>query len=253
MYEPGQYGTGNPAEGIYADEPQAPVYDKPSKFGGIFSGNQSMLTYIILGVLVLSLLLSLFAIISLGTAKRSLRSSLDAMETTVSSLRSDINNLQSANMTLQGRIATLEAGPATPAAPAAPTGTSAAKIEWAPSNVSTLLGRNEALLFCVAISGINNLNYDSFTWQKLTTNNTWEDITFTDSKNTDLGIRLYTDFYGGYKASDGVTYGTAYSQLWCAGLTENAFGSYRCALKDSNGNVTYTEPAIVSERVEENG
>lgn len=247
MYEPGQYEPEAVPQGIYADEPQRPVYSQHPSGGNLFGGGT--LTYVILGALVLSLLLSIVAIVVLGTTKGSLQKALESQNATISSLESEVSSLQQANSALQGRVATLETAAVTSQAPAAATTTpgSAIEIAWAPSDTSTTLGRTEALMLCVAVKAEVN-SYSCFTWQKLDTSNNWKDITFADgSNNTELGIRLYTDIYGGYTSGD-VTYGTSYSQLWCAGLTESAFGTYRCMIKDANGTVSYTEPALISQK-----
>ena len=113
-------------------------------------------------------------------------------------------------------------------------------IESAPTSAATYLGRGgseddtqNVPVFTVTAKGADL----SFTWQIFDeASGSWINIIFDESSNNETyGLHLYTDANKGY------------SELAAHGITEAAYGSYRCQIADAYGTKT-TDTVILTKR-----
>lgn len=96
-----------------------------------------------------------------------------------------------------------------------------------------------AQMFIVKAKGSLNVN-TSFVWQKYNeATNGWVDIVFTGSNtaNEQYGLRL---------ENKAPVDGEYESVLWANGITQEAAGTYRCVIKDTNGITKNSSEATVS-------
>ena len=184
--------------------------------------------------LVACLLLCLISIFSVAGMKKD----LDSMNQNMLSL---FYQIQNSTDQLQTKVEQLEAAIGTVNTTITDTQNSRyITITKEPSSVSTYLGRGGANdstqnvpIFTVYAQGIEL----SFTWQKYNeSTKDWEDLTWdSESNNNTYGLHVYTDAPKGY------------TELAAHGVTQAAYGTYRCQIADSYG-VKYTESVILSQR-----
>ena len=182
--------------------------------------------------LVACLLLCLISIFSVAGMKKD----LDSMNQNMLSL---FYQIQNSTDQLQTKVEQLEAAIGTVNTTITDTQNSRyITITKEPSSVSTYLGRGGAddstqnvPIFTVYAQGIEL----SFTWQKYNeSTKNWEDLTWdSESNNTTYGLHVYTDAPKGY------------TELAAHGVTQAAYGTYRCQIADSYG-VKHTEDVIMS-------
>ena len=184
--------------------------------------------------LVACLLLCLISIFSVAGMKKD----LDSMNQNMLSL---FYQIQNSTDQLQTKVEQLEAAIGTVNTTITDTQNSRyITITKEPSSVSTYLGRGGANdttqnvpIFTVYAQGIEL----SFTWQKYNdSTKDWEDLTWdSDSNNTTYGLHVYTDAPKGY------------TELAAHGVTQAAYGTYRCQIADSYG-IKNTESVVLSQR-----
>ena len=184
--------------------------------------------------LVACLLLCLISIFSVAGMKKD----LDSMNQNMLSL---FYQIQNSTDQLQTKVEQLEAAIGTVNTTITDTQNSRyITITKEPSSVSTYLGRGgsddstqNVPIFTVYAQGIEL----SFTWQKYNeSTKNWEDLTWdSESNNTTYGLHVYTDAPKGY------------TELAAHGVTQAAYGTYRCQIADSYG-VKHTESVILSQR-----
>jgi len=147
----------------------------------------------------------------LQSATVTIQERLDSMEGTVANVQSNAyNQLASANITISKDITSLT-GPVT-------------------------LGKYNQM-FIVRAKGNLNLN-TSFDWQKYNeSTGGWVSIVFTGNatSNEEYGLRL----------ENKMEEGEYVSILWANGITENGAGTYRCVINDSAGVKKTSSEAIV--------
>ena len=184
--------------------------------------------------LVACLLLCLISIFSVAGMKKD----LDSMNQNMLSL---FYQIQNSTDQLQTKVEQLEAAIGTVNTTITDTQNSRyITITKEPSSVSTYLGRGGAddstqnvPIFTVYAQGIEL----SFTWQKYNeSTKNWEDLTWdSDSNNATYGLHVYIDAARGF------------TELDAHGVTQAAYGTYRCQIADSYG-VKHTESVILSQR-----
>ena len=147
----------------------------------------------------------------LQSAAVTIQERLDSMEGTVANVQSNAyNQLASANITISKDITSLT-GPVT-------------------------LGKYNQM-FIVRAKGNLNLN-SSFDWQKYNeSTGGWVSIVFTGNatSNEEYGLRL----------ENKMEEGEYVSILWANGITQNGAGTYRCVISDSAGVKKTSSEAIV--------
>mgnify|MGYP002856906148 CR=1 FL=1 len=184
--------------------------------------------------LIACLLLCLISIISVAGMKKD----LDSMNQNMLSL---FYQIQNSTDQLQTKVEQLEAAIGTVNTTITDTQNSRyITITKQPSSVSTYLGRGSAEdtdqnvpIFTVYAQGIEL----SFTWQKYNeSTKDWDDLTWdSDSNNATYGLHVYVDAAKGF------------TELDAHGVTQAAYGTYRCQIADSYG-IKNTESVVLSQR-----
>ncbi len=187
--------------------------------------------------LVACLLLSLISIFSVAGMKRDL-------ETMNQDMLSLFYQIQNSTDKLQAQVDALEKSIGNVSTTINEQTTSRnITITKEPTSAATYVGRGAAddtaqnvPIFTVYAQGIEL----KFTWQRYDeASGDWIDITLdNDSNNTVYGLHVYTD------ASKG------YSELSAHGVTQSAFGTYRCQVSDNVG-IRNTASITLSERAKE--
>jgi len=194
---------------------------------------------ILILVLAVLLVMNVISLIGLASVKKTLKADTTDYSTEIRMLSSEVERLNQANRQLSDQISELQQAPATTITSETTTpAESTLTITWQPLDVTTVVGRKDALF--LSAKAESSAYKITFTWQKLNTaTNAWEDLEFVaPGYNEQFGLRLYDN------SANGET------QLWANGLTEGAFGSYRCVVKDSDGSQLISNTAIVSVKVD---
>lgn len=194
---------------------------------------EQMLLRIIAVASVLALIISIFALVTAGVVKKELKE-LSA------SISSNLQTISQGQSAIESKVA--EISDAVNSTASAVTSGNASKyisIEKQPESVSTTLGRTQALVFEVRVKG-NNLSYS---WQRFDEpTGEWAAVPFDiDGFCDDYGLRLYNGY------SEDIP-GMPVTQIWANGITEKAFGRYRCIITDSAGSQITTEMAYIYEK-----
>lgn len=182
-------------------------------------------------------LLIIISLISIGSVKRSLEESNQA-------LLSQIYQLQNADQKINDRLDELGGTVSSVSSTINEQATSRnINITKEPTSTATYLDRGSAEdvsqnapIFTCTATGVNL----KFTWQRYDdASGSWVNLVFdNDSNNDTYGLHFYTDAQKGY------------AELSAHGVKAAAFGSYRCQIADDFG-VKNTETVVLSERQKE--
>jgi hypothetical protein len=234
-------GFGDDGDEDYRDE----FEEKPAKkaspkvklpslpFFGKGIGSNAVLSIVV----AISIVLSLIAIISSAGVKKS-------VNTDIQTLNSRIDSVISTNSQVLDKLATIEDVLNLSAQVSAETNSKYISITKQPTSVSTVLGRGSdglVLVFSVTASG-SGIGTGSFNWQKKT-GDSWINIDFDssdNSRNATYGFQLEVS-----KDAEGNGYT---SKIYATGLTEAAFGTYRCVITDSAGERAWSDSAEITRK-----
>lgn len=207
----------------------------------LFSGNgnasgekKGMPSMLYLIGLAACALLSLISIISVG----SLKSNMEEMN---QNMLSQFYQLQNLNQQLSAKIDELDSQVGNVSTTISESETSRnITITKEPTSTATYLNRGSEQdnsqnvpIFTVTATGMNL----KFAWQRYDeASGSWVNLVFDeDSNNLVYGLHVYTDVQKGY------------TELAAHGVTEAAWGSYRCQISDNVG-IKNTETVVLSER-----
>ena len=197
-------------------------------------------------LLAVLIVLSVILLISVAGVKKSVKTDLAACESQLQMLSSEVASLRQSNQVLSDQISNASFSSSSSVQPAENTipvyspddNSGGIEITWQPLSVETTLGRSDALLFSMKANATNSAV--TFVWQKLNeSTNVWETIKFEyPGYNDELGLRLYDNSVNGE------------TQLWANGLTEAAFGIYRCVASDARNNQAISNTVSATVKVE---
>ena len=211
--------------------PKVKLPSLPSLGKGI--GSNAVLSIVV----AISIVLSLIAIISSAGVKKS-------VNTDIQTLNSRIDSVISTNSQVLDKLATIEDVLNLSAQVSAETNSKYISITKQPTSVSTVLGRGSdglVLVFSVTASG-SGIGTGSFNWQKKT-GDSWINIDFDSSDNSRNAV------YGFQLEVSKDTEGNGYtSKIYATGLTEAAFGTYRCVITDSAGERAWSDSAEITRK-----
>ncbi|MBR0353373.1 MAG: hypothetical protein IJH53_09255 [Oscillospiraceae bacterium] len=230
----------------YEDDYKDDFSEKPSKKGSpkvklpSFSGfGKGIGSNAILSIVVaISIVLSLIAIISSAGVKKSVNSD-------IKTLYSQMDSVISTNSQVLEKLARIEDVLDLSAQVAAETNSKYITITKQPTSANTVLGRGSdglVLVFSVTASG-SGLGTGSFNWQKKS-GDAWINIDFDsgdNSRNTTYGLQLEVS-----KETEGAN--TYTSKVYATGLTEAAFGTYRCVITDSAGERAWSDTVEITKK-----
>ena len=198
------------------------------------TGKRSNPMMVFLAILAACVLLSVISLIStistgnkLNEMNQNLLSQMYQLQNNYQKLSDRIDDLGSSVTTVSTTLASSETG-------------KTITITKEPTSASTYLGRGgdqdstqNVPVFSVSATGINV----SFKWQrKDETTNSWVDLVFdAESNNEQYGLHVYNDPSKGY------------SELAAHGITEAAYGTYRCNVIDDYGSKT-TDTVMLTKR-----
>ena len=256
-YEENTYSFDDEYSGSYSKEDEYAEeedYDEPEEKGSKFSFKMPDLSGVKSGAkkavsgsgsnlvsigLVICILMSLISLISVGSLKKTVSSNNEAINSQLTILANEISEIGNRISSLESGVSTVQQQTSTVS-----TDSKYITISKQPTSVSTWLGRGGddeeiGLCFSVEAKG-NSLTVNSFQWQIKSSTGDWINIGFdgTNSVNETYGLQHSVEIASGVYTS----------KVYAKGLTSAGFGTYRCVITDSTGEVKISDTVTISEK-----